>query len=485
MITPLCIRPFRPLRRRALSSLAALAALPLLTATAPAGAPEEEGKWLADRLATVVTAEGVMRHLATFQRIANADDGAAGGSRAAGTPGHERSARYAATLLRAVGYDVTHQRFDFPYRETTAERLTRLDGGGGNEGRDVPVRVMRYSPNTPDGGIAAELAEVTGTGCADADYAGGDVAGRIALIARGACDFADKQRLAADAGAVAALIYNDAPGRLSGSLGEPGAAVIPTGGLTRADGRALAHAERATLRLELGERGEKRTTFNVIAETPGGDDENVVMAGGHLDSVAEGPGINDNASGAAGILETALRLGAERLAGHDHRNTVRFALWSAEESGLLGSQHYVSHLTADEREDIALYLNFDMIGSPNPGIFVYDGEGGPPGSSRIERDISAFLRSRGATPRPTAFDGRSDYGPFVDAGIPAGGIFTGAEGVKSRAEARLWGGEAGAAYDPCYHESCDDTGNISRETLGTNARAIAHMVGTYASDTPE
>jgi Zn-dependent M28 family amino/carboxypeptidase len=453
MITPLRNR------RRLLAALAALAALPVLAA---ATAPRES-------LAEAVTAEGVMRHLAAFQRIADAS----GGTRAAGTPGHVRSARYAGRLLNAAGYEVTYQRFTFPYRETLAERLT-LRGQ-----RDVPVTVMAHSPDTPPGGLTAAIAAVPGTGCSPDGYDPDAVAGRIALIARGECTFAEKQEAAAKAGAVAALIRNDEPGALSGTLGDPDAGVIPTAGVSRADGKALKDlVNGATVRLELEQRAEERTTVNVIAETPGGDHSNVVMAGAHLDSVAEGPGINDNASGAAGVLETALR-----LAGSEHRNAVRFALWSAEESGLLGSEHYVSQLSGRQREDIALYLNFDMIGSPNPGWFVYDGdaaESAAPGSARIERELAAYLGSRGHTTRPAAFDGRSDYAPFVEAGIPSGGTFTGAEGLMTRAEARMWGGRAGAAYDPCYHAACDDLGNVSRSALTSNAKAIAHAVGAYA-----
>ncbi len=232
-----------------------------------------------------------------------------------------------------------------------------------------------------------------------------------------------------------------------------------------------------TLLLELTELAEERTTVNVIAETRGGDPDRVVMAGAHLDSVAEGPGINDNGSGSAGVLETALRL-AEAAPEGRPPNRVRFALWSAEESGLLGSKHYVNGLSPDEREDIAVYLNFDMIASPNHGHFVYEGD------PAVTEEITDFLRGRGERTAPTPFDGRSDYSPFVTAGIPAGGTFTGAEGVKSEEQARWWGGTAGDAHDPCYHTACDDLGNIGRTALDTQVKVIAHTVGTYAWRAP-
>jgi Zn-dependent M28 family amino/carboxypeptidase len=481
-----------PLRTRGLLAAALALALPALVAAGPAPAPAPDaadatnaaasGELLAERLAQATTREGVARHLAAFQRIADAS----GGTRAAGTPGHERSARYAGRLLRAAGYEVTYQRFTFPYRETLAERLTLADG------TEVPVKVMTYSPNTPPGGLTAEIAVVPGTGCSpDAFDLDIDVEGRIALIERGECTFAEKQAAAAEAGAVAALISNNVPGALTGTLGDADAGAIPTGGVSQEDGQALAAADGAVM-LSLEQRAEDRDTVNVLATTPGGDRRTVVMAGAHLDSVAEGPGINDNASGAAGLLETALRLAAGGAAegaseGDRHPNAVRFALWSAEESGLLGSEHYVGELTRRQREDIALYLNFDMIGSPNPGWFVYDGdavEREAPGSAGIERELAGFLGSRGHATRPAAFDGRSDYAPFLDSGIPAGGLFTGAEGVMTRAEARLWDGRAGEAYDPCYHAACDDLDNISNTALTSNAKAIAHTIGAYAWHAP-
>ena len=103
-----------------------------------------------------------------------------------------------------------------------------------------------------------------------------------------------------------------------------------------------------------------------------------------------------------------------------------------------------------------------MVGSPNYVRFVYDGDGsgegpaGPPGSAQIEQLFTSYFASQSLASEPTAFDGRSDYGPFIAVGIPAGGLFTGAEGVKTAAQAAVYGGTAGVAYDPCYHQACDD-----------------------------
>ncbi|HEU5109689.1 MAG TPA: M28 family metallopeptidase, partial [Micromonosporaceae bacterium] len=231
------------------------------------------------------------------------------------------------------------------------------------------------------------------------------------------------------------------------------------------------------------------TTRNVLAETAGGDPDNVIQVGGHLDSVSQGPGINDNGSGSAAILEVALAVSRANLQPDKH---LRFAWWGAEELGLRGSTFYVNNLPAADRSRIAGYYNFDMVGSPNAGYFVYDGDDsdgvgsgpGPAGSADLERTLQDYFTSIGVPTRGTDFDGRSDYGPFISFGIPAGGTFTGAEGIKSTAQAQLWGGQAGVAFDVCYHRSCDTSSNINDTALDRNADAIAHAVWTESAAEP-
>ena len=231
------------------------------------------------------------------------------------------------------------------------------------------------------------------------------------------------------------------------------------------------------------------TGYNLIADRPGGDPNSVLMTGAHLDSVTAGPGINDNGSGSAAILETALAVAST---GYQPGKHLRFAWWGAEELGLRGSTYYVNNLPATERAKISGYLNFDMVGSPNPGYFVYDGDNsdgvgsgpGPAGSAAIEAQIIAGFSARGVPTRGTDFDGRSDYGPFISVGIPAGGTVTGAEGIKSAAQAQLWGGTSGAAYDPCYHRSCDTTTNINDTALDRNADVIAETVWALSAPAP-
>ena len=212
------------------------------------------------------------------------------------------------------------------------------------------------------------------------------------------------------------------------------------------------------------------------------------MAGAHLDSVNAGPGINDNGSGSAAILEVA-----RQMAKVNPRNKVRFALWGAEEASLVGSTYYVNNLTQAERDQITLYLNFDMIGSPNHVFFIYDGDDsdgvgagpGPDGSAQIEQTFERFFNEAGVPFKGTDFSGRSDYGPFIAAGIPSGGLFTGAEGIKTAAEVALWGGTAGQQYDPCYHLACDTYANNNMYALDVNSDAVAYSVLQYAMNTSD
>ncbi|MDG9708140.1 M28 family metallopeptidase [Streptomyces sp. DH10] len=211
-----------------------------------------------------------------------------------------------------------------------------------------------------------------------------------------------------------------------------------------------------------------RTGYNLIADWPGGDANQVVMAGSHLDSVSSGPGINDNGSGSAAVLETALAVSRAQYKPAKH---LRFAWWGAEEVGLVGSRHYVNRLATGDRSRISAYLNFDMIGSPNPGYFVYDDD------PAIEKTFKEYFAGLGVpTEIETEGDGRSDHAPFKSAGVPVGGLFTGASRTKTAAQAAKWGGTAGRAFDRCYHSSCDTTANIDDTALDRNSDAVAHAV---------
>ena len=485
----------------------ALAAPVALAGASPALADPNNNS--SEKLQRAVTTEGVLQHLRAFQAISDAN----GGNRAAGSPGYDASADYVAGKLRAAGYAVELQEFEFPYFEETGEaQLARTSPSPATYAAGTDFATMTYSGA---GDVTAAVTAVdlrippgptpsgNTSGCEAADFAGFP-AGNVALVQRGTCPFGTKAANAEAAGASAVVIFNEGqPGRdglLQGTLGAP--VGIPVVGTTYAIGAELAAAP-STVRVAVDAVSEVRTSSNVIAETRTGRTDNVVMAGAHLDSVTEGPGINDNGTGSAAILETALQMAKVKTG-----NKVRFAWWSAEELGLIGSTEYVESLTEEELADVALYLNFDMVGSPNFIRGVYDGNettptpgvAVPEGSAQIEDLFNAHFTAKGLTFQDTEFSGRSDYQAFINNGVPAGGLFTGAEGVKTAAEAARFGGVAGAAYDPCYHSACDTltgegldpavygqlrdlVGNVSTVALDTNSDAIAHAVITYAYDT--
>ena len=517
-------------RHRAVVAVAAAAtALTTVMATmATAAVPTDTSA-----LREAVTADAIMDHLAELQKIADNN----GDTRASGTPGYAASIDYIEDLLLAAGYEVTRQDFLFnSFRELSDPVFQRVSPDPETYVAGEDFFTAEYSGS---GDVTAPLqavdlvlppgaqANTSTSGCEPEDFAD-FVDGNIALVQRGTCDFSVKAANAFDAGAVGVIIFNEGQeGRtetLNPTLGDAFSDPLPVVGTSFEIGNELAslleegevvvHLATETL-IELDV-----PTQNLIAETPTGRDNRVVMAGAHLDSVSDGPGINDNGTGSGALLETALQI-AEL--GIEPRNTIRFAWWGAEESGLIGSQHYVDSLTKNEAKDIELYLNFDMIGSPNFARFIYDGDGsafgirGPSGSDDIEQVFEDFFSSQGLASEPTAFDGRSDYDAFITAGIPAGGLFTGAEDAKSADQVPLYGGLATfdgepVSYDPCYHQACDSLDpigdgadaalyaalnaayggaleyngvitNVNTQALEEMADAVAHAILTYAMST--
>ncbi|HEX6967591.1 MAG TPA: M28 family metallopeptidase [Micromonosporaceae bacterium] len=463
--------------------LLATATAVLVGAAAVSPAQAEPNNNNSRKLRAAVTAAGIFDHLEAFQRIADEN----GGTRVSGTAGYDQSVDYAESVFRAAGYHVTRQSFQYQtfislspsvFQRISPEPATDLDNV-----------IMSYSGS---GDVTAPASVPTGeaVGCDPSDF-GPANAGTVVLISRGACTFASKAHNALSAGAAAAVVYNNTTGNLNGTLGADFTEDIPVLGITQALGQELVAqvASGLTLRVATHAFRGMATTENIFAESTWGDPNNVVMVGAHLDSVSAGPGINDNGSGSATLLEVAKQMRKVKP-----KNKVRFALWGAEESGLVGSEYYVDNLPEAEREKIALYLNFDMIGSPNYVRFVYDGDNsafppgqgsaeGPAGSGQIEQLFHDYFASQGLASAETPFSGRSDYGPFIAVGIPSGGLFTGAEGIKTEAEAAIYGGTAGIAYDPCYHQACDDLSNVNPQGLEEMADAVAHAVITYAFDT--
>ena len=259
---------------------------------------------------------------------------------------------------------------------------------------------------------------------------------------------------------------------------------IPVGVIDPTADAALRRTD-APVTLVLDNKAVFTTSRNVIAQTKSGDADNVVVVGAHLDSVRSGPGVNDNGSGVGAVLETALQLGAEPQT----TNAVRFAFWGSEEISADGSSNYVRSLDKEQLDDIALYLNFDMIGSPNAGYFTDDGDQStqagpvpavPEGSAGIERMLAGRLNLAGVRPADIPLGRNTDYAAFLAAGIPIGGLTTGSSQLKTEVQARLWGGQPGKAFDPNYHTARDTIDNVDRDALEIMASTVAFAVGSYA-----
>lgn len=467
--------------------------LALVSATVSAGAAEVEPVD-SSRLERAAGTVPVKVHLLSLQQIARVSDN----TRASGTIGFRRSADYVKFVLRMAGLTPKEQVFDYDKFIELSEPVmaqTQPAQTGYTAGEDFTT--MEYSAA---GDVTARLAlakgiqippkgdgGTTNSGCSADDF-GPSVKGKIVLIQRGTCTFGEKVAFAAGAGAAAAVIFNEGQeGRtdvLNGTLG--GRAAIPAIGISYALGKELFETRQengfVSLRITVDAKTDTVKTLNVIADRAGKRDDRVVVVGAHLDSVEEGPGINDNGSGTAQLLATAIGM---KLLGIRTENTVRFAFWGAEESGLIGSTHYVDTLSESDLGKIMLNLNFDMLGSPNYARLIYDGDGtlgeaGPAGSDVIEHVFEAWFKAKKLRTEPTEFDGRSDYFAFIENGIPAGGLFSGAEEVKTARQVKLYGGTAGVAFDKCYHQACDTISNVNFQAIRELGGAAVNAILTFA-----
>lgn len=428
-----------------------------------------------------VSTDAMMAHLSKLQDIAGANNN----TRAVGTPGYDASIDYVVGRLRDKGFDVQTPQFE--------ARVFHAETGSVAIGdKTFEARALEFSLPTPPDGVTGPLVSAPiedSPGCTPSDYDKLPVKGAVVLVDRGTCPFSEKEDAAVQRGAVALIVADNVlEEKMGGTLGEKTDVKIPVVSVTKAAGAEL-RSKPGPITVKLKAETKNIQARNVIAQTKTGSANDVVMIGAHLDSVPEGPGINDNGSGVAAVLETALQLGSSPQV----HNAVRFGFWGAEELGLIGSRKYVESLDTNALKDIALYMNFDMLGSPNPGYFTYDGDQSlpldqrgqpvvPEGSAGIERSLAAYLNSAGKTPQDFAFDGRSDYDGFTLAGIPAGGLFSGAEAKMSEEQAKLWDGDADQPFDPNYHKDTDTYDHVDSTALGIHGGGVAYVTGLYAQD---
>ncbi len=443
----------------------------------PAAAPD-----LGHGLAGKVTADRMVTHLRALQDIANANRG----NRADGTPGYDASVEYVAKALRDRGFNVSTPQFDRLYTVSPGKPALTVAG------RTYQVDQASLLVQTPPGGLTGQPVRPTQpSGCAASDYPAVVPKGAIAVVDDTSCSVVDKQNSAVAKGA-AALIVLSAPNGQGAppTLFGPGyfkQLTVPVAVVGAYGASALAH-DTAPIRLVLDAENIKITSRNVLAQTETGSPHEVIMVGAHLDSPRDGPGINDNGTGVAAVLETALQLGPLAPV----NNAVRFVFWGAEEDGLNGAMDYVFGMDRDQLNDIAMYLDFTMLGSPNAGFFTDDGDqSGPPGpgiafgdvpegSAGIERTLAGYLNLAGKRPADMPLSTRTDYHPFMVAGVPIGGMTAGASQTKTTVQARLWGGQAGVPFDPNYQSPRDTVDNVNREALAVMGSGVAFAVGSYA-----
>jgi len=435
------------------------------------------------------------RHVQALQDIATAN----GGNRAAGTPGYDRSAEYVADRLRAAGYTVRFEEFTFPFFDERSPPVlvsrpeepdvltpprealrTLMSSGSGDV--TAPVQAV-------DLALSEEPLQTSTSGCEREDFAG-FTPGHIALVRRGTCPFQTKAELAQAAGAAGLIIMNQGTGDQTGTFGGrlSTQAAIPVLGVTTELGRRLAEVaqdpSRNRVRLKVDVETGTRSTRNVLADR-GETSGRFIVVGAHLDSVSEGPGMNDNASGTAAVLETALRLAKEAAAG----TPIRFAFWGAEERGLIGSRHHLDALSEEERRRIRFYINLDMVGSPNFGRFVQLSQTErTAGTAGIIQAFTDHFESRNLAVEERSRNQRgfgSDDAAFAAKDIPTLGLFTGAGNAKSEEHAARFGGQAGQPYDPCYHKACDNAENVDRAVLGQMTDALTHVLLSARTIVPD
>lgn len=459
-------------------------------AAAPAGVDSS-------RLERLVTVDGITGHQRALQRIADRN----GGTRATRTPGYTASAAYVKATLERAGYNVHYEMFNMPeWRENAAPVLRQVSPTGrtyvaGAAGDDdspsvdfiafehTPTKALTNVKVVPTEDVVVPSPGGSTSGCELSDFPAA-TSGAVSLIQRGTCSFTSKLENAVQAGAIGVILFNEGDTAARGNAvfrAAPFDYPLPAVASSFAVGQELYNAYKAgqnpTVDLATNGIDEQRLYPNVVAETKRGDANHVVLLGAHLDSVTAGPGINDDGSGTAFQLELAEQLAKAGTP----RNKIRFLWFGGEEDGLVGSQYYAAHLSDREVARMDMMLDTDMIASPNFARLVYDGDGstfgsensGPEGSGTIERVLTGYWAERGMVSEPIPFDGRSDYVGFINRGIPAGGVFAGAEASKTAEQVARYGGVLGEQLDPCYHEDCDTYTTVTKQPPASTMETYA------------
>lgn len=398
-------------------------------------------------------------------------------TRVIGSPGHGKTIDYILDAFDDMKdyYDVSVQEFDALAGKIRSYNLT--DAKTGKTFKNTTA----FALSPPVKPFVGRVIEIPNLGCHEKDFAAVHRKGSkhkhdIALIERGECPFGVKSDLAGKYGFHAVVIYDNEPlslDGLKGTLGAPTNHTVSTIGVTYVTGKEiiakLAFDPDYSLYFAMDSYVGKIKTKNIIADTKHGDENNIVGLGAHSDSVEEGPGLNDDGSGTISLLTVAKQLTHFKI-----NNKVRFAWWAAEEEGLLGSNYYANSLSKEENLKLRVFMDYDMMASPNYEYEVYDANNtvNPPGSQELRDLYINYYKDQGLNYTLIPFDGRSDYVGFIENGIPAGGIATGAE------KKNVFNG---GVLDKCYHQLCDDISNLAWDAFLVNTKLIAHSVATYAN----
>ncbi|CAF4194055.1 unnamed protein product [Rotaria sp. Silwood2] len=459
-----------------------------------------------------------MVHLRELQRLATANNR----TRAVNTYGFNQTLDYITDYLSTnTNYRV--KKTFFPVKNFALVRnpilLSSVDGIIKNHTYSTNLSVAEFVHVPYSTSLAfsdfVPLTAIPNYGCSDADWlaASPTPTGHVALVQGGDCNFAEKSTIAAKYHPIALLFYNDAtfPQPMIFSLFQTNE--LPALFLSYYLGQALADAARnpswnasVHINIDVMNKG----TFpvgNICADTPTGDVTRTIVIGSHSDSVTAGPGINDNGSGSAASLALAVTLArlfqTTNYAKYNYR--IRFCWWGAEELGLLGSVDHVaqaqnSTIVGERIIDYLINLNFDMLGSPNYMFGIYDGSTvdnattsrpAIPGSNRVSALFRDWFIRQKLPWDYTAFNGLSDYAPFLQAGIAAGGLFSGADDFKTQEQRDRYdallgqgqGGTADASQDPCYHKACDSIQNINVAGYERMVQAAAYVIEFLARQT--
>jgi Zn-dependent M28 family amino/carboxypeptidase len=484
------------MRRIRLLAFAAVAAAFAFGSTAVAKPPDVDST----ELRAAVTVGGIVEHQRALQNIATLNSETRHTQDA--PSGYAASVDYVKATMEKAGWDVSVPKFNMPdWRETAPPVFQQLAPTAktytpGTAADDdslavdyitfafSPTKDVPSAPVVPTNDIVIPSPGGTDSGCELEDFPDA-TRGAVSLIQRGTCTFVQKLRNAQAKGALGVILFNegDTAGRTNaGFRSGPTDLAIPAVFSSFAVGNELYQAfqdgQSPTVHLQTFGEQVEHLYPQVIAETKRGDPNKVVLAGAHLDSVPAGPGINDDGSGTSWQLELGEQISQ---LGTPPRHKIRLMWFGGEEDGLVGSQYYAEHLSPAEADKIMVMIDTDMIASPNYVRFVYDGNGdelgpaGPPGSGDVEGVFKRYFAERGMATLPQAFDGRSDYVGFINRGIPAGGIFSGAEVPKTPEQVAVFGGVAGEQFDPCYHEACDNIGTVT-------GQPPASTMNTFATD---